>query len=822
MKARTVPAQAGILFVLVQAFLFWSCENVYLQELLRGNAALDNLTINADNNTVYSPKPAFRPQTLDPVIRVPYATSEITVIASFSHDEKVTYTMGDETNETGVFPFLAEDADQVLVRVERKYMNPQTYTLTVRRGSDSTLWDLFAWSVETEGTTAGQTAAGSFDPGFDSDVYEYVLTIGTENPQNLRFESMLRPNAEVHYELVTDATGSEYASGLYDPAPETGSSENDLALLANFAAGDSAANANPKVFEDVDIDKETYVYLRVRMKDDPDYTTEMYKIRVLWPRKVSFDDSTLPAGSPWGSSVYENSQFKPASGREYYPTGNPVSFYLYPPFGTTTSRVVYVTDDDVEHMIAGDLDHPLSENDLYSFIMPFNTKVRIRAAYRPVAAPAGINVKFAYPNGKGAKDGSRWYDAAGDLQKLIDEFDPAPGAANNYDIWLAGGLEGAEVRFSPDWSATYSAAPVPGWYTGAAWAVDRLDHYQWSFVLKNGVRIYGGFKGTESAATGRVYTDSSKTSLKYKTVFSENQQTYNKLYHTVIASGSDHTQTAYLDGLVITGSTNSYWGGTGAAINGNSISVPCGGALYVVGFSPVLKNVTINGGLASSAAGMGVAGDSRPVLIHCSLTDNQSAGGGSAIGIWQAAAPPLYTHLLMIGGKMYINLDAGGVLYIMGGNQATLVNVSINNNKEAAVNIAPGGTGTFINCTISGNRWGGPNPTTLQEIINGGKFYNSVVQENYRDGVLKSPAAEALFNSRINNTLENPGTNAENYPLAQDGSWNSACPEAALFSDLMSELPNQGINVVSLVEQALLLDGNGNKRNGIITLGAAQ
>jgi hypothetical protein len=434
----------------------------------------------------------------------------------------------------------------------------------------------------------------------------------------------------------------------------------------------------------------------------------------------------------------------------------------------------------------------------------------------------------------GEKDGSRWADAApgSELQSLMDA---SPG---NYEIWLAQG------DYYPDENYIASSGDTP------------LNGRDRAFVLQNGAKIYGGFRGTETRKEPntdhskpenldyRIYTDGVHTTdggsitPKYVSRLTGTLPDGIAVYHTVIAAGDGTTaDTAYLDGLTIAGSTNPYWPGTTITVNGKPIVHRYGGAFYINDYSPVLKNATVKGGLASQSAGVYITGNSTPVFLHCYLTDHQSSDYGSAIGI---VSPD--SHLLMVGGSLGINLDAGGVLYI--GGKATLVNVSISHNKDAPVNGS--GVGTFINCSIEENRW---YVSYLPNVATTGTFYNSVIRGNDSQTTLGA----ATFNNTIitgaTHTVDNITIIADSVNLANKGSndyyplnnsltdwrWtsDSSYPEKKLFAGdpdampdtsdhrgLIADLPS---SAEAMVKDALKYDGNGKPRlNGTIDLGALE
>ena len=83
-------------------------------------------------------------------------------------------------------------------------------------------------------------------------------------------------------------------------------------------------------------------------------------------------------------------------------------------------------------------------------------------------------------------NGSTWATASNDLQLMID-------LSNSGDeVWVAAGT------YTPIWTANGYTGTPPFSYTPGT-AEDR------SFVLKSGVKVYGGFAGTESSLAERDF-----------------------------------------------------------------------------------------------------------------------------------------------------------------------------------------------------------------------------------------------------------------------------------------------------------------------------
>lgn len=277
---------------------------------------------------------------------------------------------------------------------------------------------------------------------------------------------------------------------------------------------------------------------------------------------------------------------------------------------------------------------------------------------------------YVKADAQGPYKGTSWNDAFDDLQDALNVAQP------NTEIWVATGV------YTPDRG------------TGAREA---------SFRLKNGVRLYGGFSGTET----RVYE---RDPEKNETIlsgdlkgddgpgFANNDE---NSYHVVNSSRTD--ETALLDGFIITaGNTNGpreyrpYKGGGiynrgsslvlttcifvdnladngGGMVNatnsspiltncrfvGNSAKEHGGGMVNVDGSNPALINCAFSGNMAHRGAGMLNRDGSNPTLTNCTFTGNKSGGRGGGIHNLEAKAmcSPVLANCIL-----WENTDEGNVV----------------------------------------------------------------------------------------------------------------------------------------------------------------
>lgn len=228
----------------------------------------------------------------------------------------------------------------------------------------------------------------------------------------------------------------------------------------------------------------------------------------------------------------------------------------------------------------------------------------------------------------GAQTGLSWSDAYTDLQSALS------AAAAGDEVWVAAG--------------TYQ--PTAGADRGV------------SFVLKEGVALYGGFAGIETLRGDRDWVANVTTLSGDIGVAGDSaDNSYHVVYAEYLTAG------AVLDGFTVT---------AGHAIDG--------GGMYNNSGSPTLTNVSFTANLAiENGGGMYNAGGS-PKLTNVTFADNVThydSGGG----MYSYGAPTL-TDVTFSGNSA---MFSGGGLYNSG--SATLTNVTFAGNTGSAV----GGGGMF-------------------------------------------------------------------------------------------------------------------------------
>ena len=289
-------------------------------------------------------------------------------------------------------------------------------------------------------------------------------------------------------------------------------------------------------------------------------------------------------------------------------------------------------------------------------------------AVTPLQVAHAAGMRYAKPAASGTGDCLSWINAC-TLQTALT------GAASGDEIWVAAG--------------TYK--PTAG--------TDRTVTFQ----LKNGVALYGGFAGTETARTQR-----------------------NPAVNVTILSGdidNNDSQTPIITDLTtVTGNTTNSWhvvtGATGATLDGFTITAGNnsaattpnnrGGGMYNNSSSPTLTNVTFSGNWAGYGGGMANHGGSSPTLTNVTFSGNSAAYGG---GMFNWNSSPTLTNITFSGNNASGTLAYGGGMY-NDSSSPVLTNVTFSGNT--ATTYGGGmynydGNPALTNVTFSGNSatWGG-------------------------------------------------------------------------------------------------------------------
>ena len=281
-----------------------------------------------------------------------------------------------------------------------------------------------------------------------------------------------------------------------------------------------------------------------------------------------------------------------------------------------------------------------------------------------------------------------------------------------------------------DLQAALNAAPLLGdeiWVAAGTYKPTTTTDRTATFTLKNQVKVYGGFAGTETTLEQRNITNN-VTILSGDIGGTTNAQ--DNVYHVVTANFTNNT--TVLDGFTIaagnangTGTDQNNGGGIfindGTPVLSNLIfdnnnASNYGGGLFNTGASnPTLTNVTFRNNNAAFGGGIFNTGSSNPTLTNATFTSNNASSQGGAI-YNNSSNPTLNT-------ATFTNNTAnsfGGAI-VNASSNPTLNNVTFTNNRTTA---SGGGGGAIYN--------GSSSNATLNQVsfqqnssANGGAIYNT-------------------------------------------------------------------------------------------------
>jgi hypothetical protein len=291
-------------------------------------------------------------------------------------------------------------------------------------------------------------------------------------------------------------------------------------------------------------------------------------------------------------------------------------------------------------------------------------------------------------------DGSSWEKAYPWLADVLLSADGNPSGRINE-------IRVSEGRHSPR-HVRVSASP--------------FHHNNRTFMLVEGVKIYGGFPaGATSAGNSSLSTRDWRT---YPTILSGDLNNNGAIddddaFHVVLGVGTLSSANTALDGFTVAGA---------CAMQSSSIAVKehwgifdnrGGGVVLWQSASPSLTNLTVSGNRATNGAGVYTVGSS-PVLTNVLIIDNRShSSGGGFFG--EGSGNPVLTNVTVAGNKSDNGSGAG--VYLLSGavtvrNSIVWGNSSPNDpnvygspsfSHSLVENIHPSGTGNLNGALASNN-----------------------------------------------------------------------------------------------------------------------
>ena len=286
-----------------------------------------------------------------------------------------------------------------------------------------------------------------------------------------------------------------------------------------------------------------------------------------------------------------------------------------------------------------------------------------------------------YVKQDGTGSGTSWTDASGDLQAMINDLDVE-------EVWVAAG--------------TYKPSAYP---TGCIGCSTPRDY---TFQLKDGVSVYGGFAGTETSLSQRDWRNNITIlsgDFNDDDVVTGNGSTLSiagnseNAHHVVFAEFTDVTPTAHLDGFTVRGGNSN--GISSISVNMVSISRASGGGIYISRGTNTLTNNILSGNSATFGGGIYIFLGANNLTNNILLWNRAFNGGG---GISTVSGTNILTNNSLSGNSA--SSIGGGVFTVSGTN--TLMNNSLSaNSAEFGGGIyASEGTNMLTNNIVWGNSSG--------------------------------------------------------------------------------------------------------------------
>jgi hypothetical protein len=279
------------------------------------------------------------------------------------------------------------------------------------------------------------------------------------------------------------------------------------------------------------------------------------------------------------------------------------------------------------------------------------------------------SIRYVKPTSIGTGNGSSWANASGDLQLMINN------SAAGDSIFVSAGI------YLPSRPANNTAT------------IDIANRNN-AFVLKAGVKIYGGFAGTEASLAERELNAATPAILSGEIGLTTSLA--DNCYHVVIASGK--TDGAVLDGFTITaGNAN---GNSTITINTYQVDQSKGGGMFTRFADPVVNNCLFYNNKASDVGGAmcNLSVFTAPAITNCTFRNNTAGNSGG--GIFNDGASPRITRCAFVwnyarsAGALYNTSSTVVISCRFAGNQAASHGGAVYNSKSPSV---------YFNCIFSGN-----------------------------------------------------------------------------------------------------------------------
>lgn len=277
----------------------------------------------------------------------------------------------------------------------------------------------------------------------------------------------------------------------------------------------------------------------------------------------------------------------------------------------------------------------------------------------------------------GTGNGTTWRNALGELADAL-KFAKTNSAVKQ--IWVAKGT------YYPMYNASMVA-----------------DNRNNTFLLVQGVSVFGGFAGTETTASQRTQILGSNATILSGDIGTANQKSDN-CYHVVLATGINNllSTAPRLEGFVIKGG-NADGAGTITVTNNSDYSVEqnWGGGFYNHSSALQLENISFEANNAGSGGAI-YNSSNKLAISNVLFTSNQASKNGGAVSTSSGLA---------ISKSQFTSNNAGehgGAIEVGYSTVFLLDSCSLSNNialnTGGAVRIGVDATATFSHCDFTNNR----------------------------------------------------------------------------------------------------------------------
>ncbi|MBB3838365.1 putative outer membrane repeat protein [Runella defluvii] len=279
-----------------------------------------------------------------------------------------------------------------------------------------------------------------------------------------------------------------------------------------------------------------------------------------------------------------------------------------------------------------------------------------QSTYDVCACISNNGIVYVNASASGGNSGRSWANAYTDLEAALNAARANPSCVSQ--IWVAAGT------YKPTADASGNTSPA--------------DARMKSFVMVNGVAIYGGFNGTETQLTARNWR--SNPTILSGNIGDTGIDTDNsyRVINNNFTSGSPLGNTAILDGVIVE---------KGYATGDFPFNL--GGGMWNAYASPKVQNCVFRNNYAESGGAM-FNDNSSSNITNCLFFNNTATTAGSA-------------------------LSNGG-----GTNQAKVVNCTFYGNTGSTITINNQSSAAITNCIVWGNGGGISGGTVTYSNVQGG------------------------------------------------------------------------------------------------------